>query len=250
MCPVSIGIGIRTDPVRVAESISRYPHPDDIICYTDPESALLLPAHYHLVIDSNPGDRMITDLISGSLHAAVRGTLPSHETLRTLKTVCQVSELERIVLLETCSGKKFFLAPVGVDEGWTPAQKISLIEKGREMAIRFGLSDKVGILSGGRLSDTGRHQVVDRTLADAELVAKISGARHYEILIEDAIKECGLIIAPDGISGNLIFRTLLFAGNGAAHGAPVVNIGKIFVDTSRVNPDYSKALILAAALAE
>ncbi len=85
-------------------------------------------------------------------------------------------------------------------------------------------------------------------MADAELVARITGARHYEILIEDAIAECGLIIAPDGITGNLIFRTLLFVGKGASHGAPVVNIPGIFVDTSRVNPDYSNALNLAASM--
>ena len=87
-------------------------------------------------------------------------------------------------------------------------------------------------------------------MADAELVARIAGAEHCEILIEDAIKSCGLIIAPDGISGNLIFRTLTFLGAGFAHGAPVVNISKIFVDTSRASPNYTNALLLAASLLE
>jgi predicted methyltransferase MtxX (methanogen marker protein 4) len=85
-------------------------------------------------------------------------------------------------------------------------------------------------------------------MADAELVSRLSGARHYEILIEDAVKTCGVIIAPDGISGNLIFRTLVFLGGGHGHGAPVLNIGKIFVDTSRASPDYTNALLLAASL--
>jgi putative methanogen marker protein 4 len=250
MCPVTIGIGIRADPDRVTESISRYPHPEQIISYTSPEIAGDLPSHFRVVIDNSPGARMIADLAAGNLSGALRGTLASRDTLSALKKAFQVSELERVVLLETYSGKKFFLAPVGVDEGWTVSQKISLIEKGKKMAARLGLPDQAGLISGGRLSDTGRHPVVDRTLADAELISRLTGARHYEILIEDALKECGLIIAPDGITGNLIFRTLLFAGNGAAHGAPVVNISKIFVDTSRVNPDYTNALILAASLAE
>jgi len=38
---------------------------------------------------------------------------------------------------------------------------------------------------------------------------------------------------------------LLFLGSGLSHGAPVLNIPKIFVDTSRVNPDYQYALNLA-----
>lgn len=243
-----IGIGVASDPSRVIESVLRYPNSEKVICYTGEETAEGYSFPCRVKICPEPGLQLIADLMTGELDAAVRGTLSSHSTLTALKKACAVSELERIVLLETVSGLKFFLAPVGVDEGWTLEQKISLVQKGRELSRRFGLSGKVGILSGGRMSDIGRYHVVDRTLADAELVAKVTGASHYEIRLEDAIQECGLIIAPDGISGNLIFRSILFAGGGAAHGAPVVNISKIFVDTSRVNPDYSHALILAASL--
>ncbi|MFH0967271.1 MAG: methanogenesis marker protein Mmp4/MtxX [Methanobacteriota archaeon] len=243
-----IGIGVTTDPNRVIESILRFTRPETVICYTDEQIAESYSFPCRVIPDPEPGHRLITDLMSGDLAAAVRGTLSSNKTLTTLKKACFVSELERIVLLETISGEKFFLAPVGVDEGWTLSQKISLVHKGREISRRFGLSDQVGIISGGRMSDIGRHPIVDRTLADAELVAKVTGASHYEIRLEDAIRDCGMILAPDGISGNLIFRTILFAGKGAAHGAPVVNISKIFVDTSRVNPDYSNALSLAASM--
>ncbi len=243
-----IGIGVASDPNRVIESILRFPYPESVICYTEEQIAEDYSFPCRIITGPEPGHQLIADLMSDRLAAAVRGTLSSHSTLAALKVACGVSELERIVLLETISRKKFFLAPVGVDEGWTPEQKISLVQKGREISRWFGLSDQVGIVSGGRMSDIGRHPVVDRTLADAELVAKVTGAFHYEIRLEDAIRECGMILAPDGISGNLIFRTILFAGNGAAHGAPVVNINKIFVDTSRVNPDYSNALILAASM--
>lgn len=248
MCPKVIGIGVGTDPDRVIKSILRSSHFDSVICYTDPATAQMHQFPGRIITDENPGMRLVADLESKTIDAAVRGTLPAHETLSALKKICFVNDLERIVLLESASGIKFFLAPVGIDEGWSISQKISLIKAGQKIAEKFGLSSKVGILSGGRLGDIGRHPAVDRTLADAELIAKISGAKHYEILIEDAIKDSGLIIAPDGISGNLIFRTLIFAGNGAAHGAPVVNIRPIFVDTSRVNPDYSNALNLAACL--
>ena len=150
--------------------------------------------------------------------------------------------------METNDGRRFFLAPVGVDEGWSLQQKIMFIEKGRDLCRKFGLNDSVSVLSGGRLGDLGRHSAVDRSLADAELIARVTGAEHSGILIEEAVGKSGLIIAPDGISGNLIFRTLLFLGKGCSHGAPVVNIDKKFVDTSRVNPDYQYALILAGSL--
>ena len=91
---------------------------------------------------------------------------------------------------------------------------------------------------------------MDASIAAAEKVALLGNATHCEILIEDAVETCGLIIAPDGISGNLVFRTLVFLGGGHGHGAPVVNISRIFVDSSRASPDYSNALLLAASLSE
>jgi predicted methyltransferase MtxX (methanogen marker protein 4) len=139
---------------------------------------------------------------------------------------------------------------VGVDEGWEVSQKRELIHKGRIIARKFGIPDRVAVLSGGRLSDLGRHPQVDRTLAEGELLARIAGAEHHEILIEDAVRTCGIIIAPDGISGNLIFRTLTLIGKGKGHGAPVVNIHKIFIDTSRASENYVNALLLAVSLAK
>ncbi|WP_308219120.1 methanogenesis marker protein Mmp4/MtxX [Methanoplanus endosymbiosus] len=193
---------------------------------------------------------MIRDLYSGKISAAVRGTLPANRTLGFLKEFSGCGSLKRVAFLETPDGRRFILAPVGVDEGWTVSDKIDFVNYSRGIAPKFGISDKVAILSGGRYGDAGRHEAVDRSLADAELAAKITGSDHCEILIEDAIKDHGIIIAPDGISGNLIFRTLTMIGGGFAHGAPVVNLGKIFVDTSRASPDYSNAILLASALSE
>jgi putative methanogen marker protein 4 len=204
----------------------------------------------HVVEDQEPELAMIRDLVSGKIDAAVRGTLPSSVTLKALKKAEGVDHLERIALLETAYGKKFLLTPVGVDEGWTVPEKLELIRKGKEIAKKIGLSEKTGILSGGRRGDVGRHPRVDASMAEAELVANLSGSLYCEILIEDAVETCGLIVAPDGISGNLVFRTLTLLGGGHAHGAPVVNISRIFVDTSRASPNYGNALLLAASLLE
>jgi putative methanogen marker protein 4 len=247
-----IGIGIGGDAEKVVESALSTGGKFGIVCYCRPgtittripESALRIAEHTH------PEQALVDDLSAGRIDAAVRGTLPANTTLRALKKAEGVNHLERIALLETVHGRKFLLTPVGVDEGWTVAEKLELIEKGRAIARRFGLPEKVGILSGGRLGDIGRHGQVDRSMAEAELVARLSGATHYEILIEDAVETCGLIVAPDGISGNLVFRTLTFLGGGHGHGAPVVNISRIFVDTSRASPNYANALLLAASLLE
>ena len=248
----TIGIGAGTDAEKVIGDACQVSVPCTIACYIRPGAAKVPAGHKNVRVVESPAPEtaLIADLMSRTIDAAVRGTLPANTTLQALKTAAGVDHLERVALLETAGGKKFLFAPVGIDEGWTVADKLALIRKGRQIARRFGLPEKVGVLSGGRLGDIGRDARVDRSMADAELVARLGDAVHCEILIEDAVKSCGLIIAPDGISGNLVFRTLTFLGAGVAHGAPVVNIDKIFVDTSRASPDYTNALLLAASLLE
>jgi predicted methyltransferase MtxX (methanogen marker protein 4) len=75
---------------------------------------------------------------------------------------------------------------------------------------------------------------------------------HHEIMIEDAIQESNFIIAPDGISGNLIYRTLVHLGGGSSHGAlyyPLAKEGTVIVDTSRSADEleYKTAIMLANA---
>jgi putative methanogen marker protein 4 len=247
-----IGIGIEKDPDTVIASANRANGPFETICYCRPGTADTKTArkNVHFSEHPHPEQALVDDLVTGKIDAAVRGTLPSNTTLKALKKAMGVDHLERIALLETVKGKKFLLTPVGVDEGWTVAEKLELIKKGRVIAKKFGLPEKTGILSGGRLGDIGRHPQVDASMAQAELVARLADATHGEILIEDAIETCGLIIAPNGISGNLVFRTLTFLGGGHGHGAPVVNISRIFVDSSRASPNYTNALLLAASLLE
>ena len=247
-----IGIGIEKDPDKVIASANSVSGQFETICYCRPGVADKKTARKNVTVfeDPHPEQVMVDDLASGKIDAAVRGTLPSNSTLKALKKAMGVDHLERIALLETVHGKKFLLTPVGVDEGWTVAEKLELIKKGRVIAKKFGLPEKTGILSGGRLGDIGRHPQVDASMAEAELVARLAEATHCEILIEDAVENCGLIIAPDGISGNLVFRTLTLLGGGHGHGAPVVNISRIFVDSSRASPNYTNALLLAASLLE
>lgn len=244
---ITLGIGCGCDDEKVLTSANQVASEDiRILCYA--KSPLSESAFVGSVVSDHPEIALIDDLIAGKIQGAVRGTLPANETLRYLKKAYGVSRLERIALLETVRGERFFLAPVGVDEGWTVEEKVDLVVRGRKLAKTFGLPEKTAILSGGRIGDIGRHPIIDRSIGDAIQVAEETGAVHGEILIESAVKDCGLIIAPDGISGNLIFRTLTFLGAGIGHGAPITNIEGIFIDSSRASLGYVPALNLTAAL--
>ena len=95
--------------------------------------------------------------------------------------------------------------------------------------------------------------MVDRSIDDAEEVARIGKAMgldsvHCEILIEEAVLTKNFLIAPDGISGNLIFRTMHLVDGGRSMGAPIVNLDKVFVDTSRAKVSFVDSIALASAL--
>ena len=242
-----IGIGAGTDPESVRATMERLSGTIPLRCFTHPDNRDVFSG-FDAVYDPVPEEALVQALFSGEIDAAIRGSLPSSSTLSVLRRVAGVPRLERIAFLETAEGIRFLLAPVGVDEGWTVDEKVSLLIQARKMAPAFGVTDRAAVLSGGRLGDVGRHPVVDKTIADAEEVAARTGCDHAEILIENAVCSHGVIIAPDGISGNLIFRTLCLLGEGIAHGAPVANIDKIFVDTSRASSDYSNSVFIANSL--
>ena len=247
---IGLGIGeISEKLIKSAEEAGKYA---DVVLVGD-EKRIKATGTGLEIIHSNDAPRTLVELLAaGEIDGAVRGTLSATKTLSALKKSLGMARLCRVALLETAGGIPFFLAPVGIDEGSSVDDKIELVKRGVEHIGRLGIEAKVGILSGGRFEDVGRDKNVDRTLQDAEIVTKKLcdfgiDAKNYSILIEDAIEEANFIIAPDGISGNLIFRTLVFLGAGHGYGAPVL-MEKVFVDTSRVKEDAGRAIMLASAL--
>ena len=228
---VKVGIGRGTDRGDVEKSAAAF---NDVKIYDDP-------------------GRLVNDLKDGKIDAAVRGDMSSSKLLRCIKEIFKLSDIQRTVLLEPAGKKMIFVAPVGIDEGWTVRQKYELAVKSVRLMRRIGTGERIAVMSGGRDDDKGRNATVDRTIDDAAELVKLLRSEGYdaynaEILIESAVDDADLLIAPDGISGNLIFRSLHFLGGARALGAPVLNMNKVFVDTSRVKTDYRDSIALAMRL--
>jgi len=205
------------------------------------------------VVSDAPDSALIELLKSGKVDGVVRGSLGANATLRALRRIMGLKKIQRVSLLKAPSGKFFFFAPVGVDEGWTVREKVELGEAGVALIRRFGVEPRVGVLSGGRMDDRGRSPLVDKTMDDAEAVAgalrdKGIDARHATILFEDAVGEYEYILAPDGVCGNLMFRALCLVGCGEGYGAPLVGTDIVYVDTSRAGSGYANAICMAGAL--
>ncbi|MCD6409797.1 MAG: methanogenesis marker protein Mmp4/MtxX [Candidatus Verstraetearchaeota archaeon] len=214
---------------------------------------------FKLVESDEPWLTLLELLKSGEVDAAARGTLSASKVLKTVKQLYGLEKLHRIALLETADGRPFFFAPVGIDEGDTVKDKFTLIEHAVKLHKLLGLKPKIAILSGGRLEDFGRSLQVDRMLCEGEFLASMvkregvaEEVKHYGILIEEAIAdEATFILAPDGVSGNLIFRTLEFLGGGRGIAAVYTDLlPTVLLDVSRAMKDFSEAVALASALVE
>ncbi|MBD3188332.1 methyltransferase [Candidatus Bathyarchaeota archaeon] len=238
----------------------------DLVVYTTPSSSEMIEHasfdkdSVEFVQSSRPAETCIRDYKEGRLQMLIRGQLPSSEFLFALRSNLHVDDFHRLALLSTNSGKDFFLAPVGIDEARDLPSRKQLVLRAAHMLDLQGIKPRICILSGGRLGDMKRDPVVERSISESiSLVNELEGllpgiqVYHGEILIESAIKEnANVIIAPDGISGNLIYRTLIHLGNGASHGAIYMHesLPRPLLDTSRVGPceEYAGAILLGASL--
>ena len=197
-------------------------------------------------------------LENNTINSVIRGSLSSSKFLNNLKKHLNTDVINRLALLETADGHQFFYGPVGIDECNNVEDKIEFLENAKKEIELLNIEPIISVLSGGRLGDIGREGSIDTSIRIGEKTVAIMKERypdlvinHDEILIENAVKnKSNLIIAPDGISGNLIYRTLVHLGGGKAYGAIYMDLEKTIIDTSRVGElsEIQGALLLALAL--
>jgi len=213
----------------------------------------------NFINSKEPEQEIVNFLKNNTIDAIVRGCISSNKFLNNLKHDLGISEITRLALLETYDGYQFFYGPIGIDECNDIQSKISFVEKAIKQLKYLEIEPKISVLSGGRIGDVGRNSQVDKSINFAEeLVDYFKNQylnltiNHDEILIENSIQnKSNVIIAPDGISGNLIYRTLVHLGGGKAYGAIYMDIDRVIIDTSRVGniSEIQGALLLALALA-
>lgn len=214
---------------------------------------LVIKEGYAEVEIFNEAQSLVSALKKGNIQGALRGTLEAREVINSLKSEFKIEKILRIAFFVMKDERLVLLAPVGIDEGEGIEEKLELISEGCELLMKFNVEPKIGILSGGRLEDMGRDLKIDESLLLGEELTKLTKekgiyAEHFGILLENAFKDSDIVISPDGITGNLMFRALHFFGGAKGIGAPIVNLDKIFIDTSRAKKDYSTSIALASAL--
>ena len=200
----------------------------------------------------NCDDALIKAINNPNVDGVIRGSLSASNLIKSLKK----ANPNRPII------------PVGIDEGQSISDKRILIKQAFEFILKLGKIPKIAILSSGRCNDYNRNPNVDLSLKESEDLEKIINedlssdvkfneidytVKNYYILIEQAINDKNnIIIAPDGIIGNYIFRILVLLCKWPSYGAVTLGIDEIYIDTSRnqSKEGYIRSLNLAYNLAK
>lgn len=208
-----------------------------------------------LIVDESPHTTLVELLKEGTVDSAIRGNLGSKELIPLLREEFRCSNLCRITLLDIAN-KLVMLAPVGIDEGDKQEDLLTIAGHAKRLAEALRMPYNVAVISGGRLEDRGRSKKVDSMLSASESLTKELkavgiNAVNVGIEIERAIEsDSTLILAPDGVIGNLIFRSLVLVGNVESFGAYAAALPRVYIDTSRAKASYMLPIVLASALSK
>lgn len=182
-------------------------------------------------------DDLVKAILDDEIDAVVRGSLPASGVIKEVKKY--FPEISRATYVNG-EDHEFLLTPVGIDEGNTIEEKLKIAENCGKFLKKFNKEPKIAILADGRKGDYGRSEKISKSIDDSEKLTQLIKentdfeVKNYYILIEQALNEnCNLIIAPDGIIGNIIFRTLILVNSWPSCGAITFGINGIYIDTSR-----------------
>ncbi|WP_298521557.1 methanogenesis marker protein Mmp4/MtxX [uncultured Methanobrevibacter sp.] len=180
---------------------------------------------------------LVKAILDDDIDAVIRGSLPASGVMKELKR--HYPDISRATYVNG-EGREFLLTPVGIDEGNTLDEKLKIAINCGEFLKKLSKEPKIAVLADGRKGDYGRSETISKSIDDSEKLTEMIQkntdfeVKNYYILIEKALKDnCNVIIAPDGIIGNIIFRTLILVNSWPSCGAVTFGTDTVYIDTSR-----------------
>ena len=199
---------------------------------------------------------LVKSILDDNVNAVIRGSLPASNVMKELKM--KFGDISRATYVNG-DNNNFLLTPVGIDEGKSIEDKLKIAIECGNFLKKQSIKPKIAVLASGRKGDYGRSEEISKSIDESEELTRLikkntefEVTNHY-ILIEKALKDkFNVIIAPDGIIGNIIFRTLVLVNSWPSCGAVTFGIKSIYIDTSRNQniKGYLRSLKLAYKLAK
>lgn len=191
----------------------------------------------------------------GDVGAGVRGSLPAGAFVKALGK--DGAHLQRGVLLEPRPGRGVVLGPVGVVEGATAGARARFAQEAAALLLHARLLTEdplIAVMATGRPEDASRGPAVARSVAQAQSVVRRLERQGLDafsagVLLEDVLLGADIVVAPNGASGNLLFRALHLVAHVPSFGALCTGTRLALIDTSRARASYEQPVRLAAYLA-
>ncbi len=156
-----------------------------------------------------------------------------------------------LVILEDAFGRHFFISEGSNPRGWTKEEKIKACEGIVSFMMKeLGIQPKIGIITGTRhdtykkMIKSGVVGMLNQTYRNAEDIVKYFQkkkiwAKNYAIELQTAVQEgCNIIVPPNGMVGNQIFRALCLIGGGKILTCSRANLPHPYEDNSRNETDF------------
>lgn len=207
------------------------------------------------IISDNPEKILPELLVKGEFDGIIRGTIDDFKTYENYQDLVGKEKTEGLIelaLLEDFHGRQFFLSDGSNPLGWTKEEKTKSCEGIIEFIKKLGAKPKIGAITGVRHETYKRRKdirdgiigILNKTYEDAEemvkyFIQKGIEAKNYAIELNAAVEDgCNIIVPPNGMVGNQIFRALCLIGGGKILTCSRANLPHPYEDNSRCEKDF------------
>jgi predicted methyltransferase MtxX (methanogen marker protein 4) len=244
-----IAFGLAEADAEIVASLRKASAFADILI-VGPASAGLIKG-LEFLQDENPEERIAALLVSDEVHGIIRGTIDDFRTIEAYERLSGEQHTLVPALLETRSGRQFFIEPGSNPEGWTKESRLAIAERLAEFVVSWGIVPSIAVYAGTRRETYLRRQrehdgvigFLNQSFEEAEWISeRLVGmglkAKNWGIDLTVAIEEGYLIHVPvNGMVGNQTFRGFV-AGGGQVLAAPRIGLSRAYEDNSRIEKNF------------
>lgn len=249
-----IGLGLAYPDKEILASLKKSKKYADIVLVGP--KAIAKIAGFKKIVSENPEKTLPELLVNGEFDGIVRGTIDDFKTYENYQELVGKEKTKNLIelgLLEDVYGRQFFLSEASNPAGWTKEEKIKNCEGIIDfMKKELGAKPKIGIITGVRHETYKRRKetregvigYLNKNYEDAQEIVdyfKQKGIeiKNYAIELNAAVEDgCNIIVPPNGMVGNQIFRALGLIGGGKLLTGSRANIPHPYEDNSRCEKDF------------
>ena len=211
---------------------------------------------FEKIISETPEQKLAEMLACRKVDGIIRGTIDDFKTYEAYQALVGKEKTERKIdlsLMEDAKGRQFFISDASNPEGWTKEEKIKSCKRIIEFMKGIKIKPKIGCITGVRHETYKRRKNIkkwpmsylNQTYKDAEEVVKYFKkrailAKNYAIELNAAMDDgCNIIVPPNGMVGNQMFRAVGLIGGGKCVICARIGLPHFYEDNSRNEKDFS-----------